>query len=396
MNARVLLLIGSLAANAVLVALLVIRTPTSATASSVPPTPASVAPRPIPVSSWSAFAGSTDSATIARLRSEGFPAGVIRAIVTSMLSERFAARRAALPTAHPWPFWRDGYYPGRQEIVDPAGLAARRALDNEYSAALEQLLGNDALAATPEEMVRRRNTYGDLSPEKIRRLEAVNRDYADLRRQVQDETRGIVFPEDQAKYDLLEQERRADLAAMLTPAELEAYDLRSSPAAQNIRGQLNAFNPTEAEFKALYQVQLAYDRQYGSAVLTADESRRLREAMVQPALTPERFADYQVTTAGSYPELSSLVNRLQLPATATGDLVRLQRQVAQGIADLTADSTLDADAKNARLLALAQATDSRLVAVIGPVDNATRAYLSRTVLRGLPPPPSAPAAPPHP
>lgn len=68
----------------------------------------------------------------------------------------------------------------------------------------------------------------DFPREKTRQLQSIAADYRELAEQIYARSSGIIPPEDREKLGLLEQEKNADLAKVLTPPELEEYQQRSS------------------------------------------------------------------------------------------------------------------------------------------------------------------------
>jgi hypothetical protein len=219
-----LLLAASLALNVALAAAFAVRSSafasgrpgggdparSSGTTSTVHPPPA--------VRIWEDLVRGGDQDWMTRLRAEGFPPAVIRAMAFERLHQRFQERRRALDSARKVPFWRsDPFNFGPSPLEDPNIRAQRRALDREYEQAVQDLLGTNANEIPDDQSRLYRRQYGDLPLSRIRQIEAVNRDYSDLRTQVREEMQGITLPEDQEKLDLIEQERRADLAQIGSP-----------------------------------------------------------------------------------------------------------------------------------------------------------------------------------
>ena len=138
MKISVLCLVASVALNLVLAGLLLL-----GSAETPPPAPRVVAPRPAPASvspgpeTWNGLRADDLAAQRDRLRAEGFPPEVVRAILAARIHERLAARRKALEGAQAdQPFWKD-------PVNNPARQAEFRALYKEESAALKVLLGAD-------------------------------------------------------------------------------------------------------------------------------------------------------------------------------------------------------------------------------------------------------------
>jgi hypothetical protein len=73
-----------------------------------------------------------------------------------------------------------------------------------------------------------RPTLENFPREKTDQLQRIASDYRELSEQVYARTDGIIPPEERQKLSVLEQEKAADLATVLTPPELEEYQLRAS------------------------------------------------------------------------------------------------------------------------------------------------------------------------
>jgi hypothetical protein len=367
MNLKVIVVVGSLSLNAALAAVLVVRYATAETISQ-PKVEEATAPtvvnrEPVASLSWQELAQTGDQELVARLRSEGFPADVIRRVVMARLDERFAARRRAFAAKiGPRPYWKGYSGPYSDALLDPELLAQRRALQKEYTDALQQVIGT---YYSEYEMLWLRREYGDLPAAKISLVAAINNDYQELQSRVRGAIKLVEFPEDRLQLEYLETERRRDLAQILTPEEMMEYDFRASPTARNLHSQLASFEPSEAEYRAIFQAERAFEQQMGDRSLEADETRRLRHAQVQAVLSPERFADYKVKTSGSYRPLLALVTDLKLPETAIASAIGIQHDITLRADILRNDPSLANDQRNAQLAALSREATQRLTAVLG-------------------------------
>jgi hypothetical protein len=210
---------------------------------------------------WAALQTGDLRAMADRLRAAGFPPSLIRTLIGARVAEQFSARRKALlAQMEDKPFWKSG----SAYFVDPKTMSALRDLGREQSNLLKQLLGSDESAGNDEVSAYQRRQFGDLPNGKVQQVQSILSDYNDLRNQIYVAANGVVLPEDREKLTLLEKEQRADLQAVLTPEELENYQLRSSSTANSMRSQLALFNPTEGEFRAVFDLQQAFDDKYGS------------------------------------------------------------------------------------------------------------------------------------
>ena len=300
MKLPTLLLAGSLAVNAALLAWLVAHRPTIGSADS---------PAPRSTAAASSSPSDADLSTVTdprtlreRLLSLGLSKDVVEALVRDRIYFRYEARRRELldPAVKSAPWWRVA-----NSRFDPLSLLApaqRKELRDLESAARDEMLALLGPASLdPDGLIAFR--HGFVSPEKAVLLDALERDYKNLDAQLREETRSIRAAADREHAKLLVTERERDLAALLTPAEREALDLRASPAAGKIMGQMAAFQPTEAEYRAIFAVQKALDEKYAAAPAAGGpnmfssrlESNPEAQQQLRAALGEQRYADWQFT-----------------------------------------------------------------------------------------------------
>lgn len=305
----------------------------------------------------------------ARLRAAGFPPSLIRALISARVTEQFSARRKALlAQMEDKPFWKSG----SAYLMDPKTMSALRDLGREQSNLLKQLLGPDELAGNDELSAYQRRQFGDLPRGKAQQVQSILSDYNDLRNQVYMAANGVMLPEDREKLALLEKEQRSDLQAVFTPEEFENYQLRSSSTANSMRSQLALFNPTEGEFRAIFDLQQSFDDKYGATNMMTAASYRDRQThqqelldQVKNVLTPDRFAAYQQSVDPAYQAVNRLVARLELPASAASDVVAVQKDIGSRASAVRSDPNLTRDVKSAQLAALADEATGKLNAVLG-------------------------------
>lgn len=316
---------------------------------------------------WPTLATPDLPALLARLRAAGFPLNLIRAILSAQLDEEFAARREKVTgPRRDLPPWKVAL-----AEADPARLKADAALDREKAARLKQLLGLDAVAPNPTSIAIRRHIYGPLPPEKAERLISIQRDYDELRSEA---VIGSTEQERLKKFALIEKEQHADLAKILTPAELETYDLRASPTARRLRANLDLFAPSEAEFLKIFRLQNPYDAQLtpsaeepSSALIDqriADQQRL--NAQIAAALGPERAADYQRSLDPTFRQVTRIATRLDLPPTVATTVWQTQQNFEKQFAAAASDPALSPAARTARQQALRAEASAQVATALGP------------------------------
>ena len=203
--------------------------------------------------------------------------------------------------------------------------------------------------------------------------------------QVRNATQGIVLPEDRAKEALLERENQADLAALLTPQELEDYQMRTSRITASLRTPLSIMDATEAEFRAIYRIQAPFaDLLYPASDIVrhsfSDEQwQQRREAQqkiadqLKQVLGDARYTDYARASSYEFQQLYRLVQQENLPTTTAARTFDLRDTAAQESQRIFNDQALDPEQKRAALQTLAQNTSAQIVGLLGA--NAGNAYV---------------------
>jgi hypothetical protein len=261
--------------------------------------------------------------------------------------------------------------------LDTKRMADYAALQRERAGVLRDLF-KDPFFATDDITAAQRRQYGNLSRQKIDQLQRIEDDYTDMATAIRTGANGVLLAEDREKLALLAREKKADLTAVLTPDELADYEVRSSPLTNMLASQLGGFNPTEAEFLAIFRAQQAYGEKMTPTVTAGSisfgampfQERQAIQLQLQDALSAglgaARFADYARETDPSYQMLTRLAQRENLaPATAI-QAFKVRDNVALESTRIADDSALSVEAKQAALQSLAQATRSQLLALLGP------------------------------
>lgn len=359
--------------------------PSAAAAAPVP----SAEPKPTP-KMWDLLYSPDPKQLVARLRAAGFSAGAIRGVVYAQVGRAFQARMRAFWEPDPnTPFWKLPGWGAQQR--DTARVAEMLKLQRDQTRLLNEVLGEDFF---PAEMLEgdSRQRYGDLPPATIRALRDIENDYNEMR-QLQQRTSfdQIVMPEDREAARMLEKEKLADLAAILTPEQFEDYMLRNSRTAQHLRHELTLFAPTEQEYRALYRFNEAViDTIVPDGLTWSPADQPAREAAqkellekTRTLLGEPRFAEYMRATDQEYRQLVQLTARDKLPPETAVQAYALRESVAQESTRILDDASLDAAQKRAALRTLADTTRTRMTSVLGNTAGADYAGAAHLWLSAL-------------
>jgi hypothetical protein len=334
-----------------------------------PPPPAAKQVRPRSAVVWPALYSSDPALMISRLRTAGFPAGLIRALVSAEVSARYDAEIRRLQDPDPnVPFWKlaTGFY-----LTGDRRFEELNRLYRERARALRDLF-KDEFFASSETTAAQRRQFGDLPLAKIEALQRIEDDYADMMAAVRTETRGILLPEDREKLALLQREKKADLAALLSPREVEDYELRASQTAGMLRSRLASFEPTEAEFRVLYQLQLDLNEQFKGGFTAVDyQTRQELQAAhferLRTALGEQRYAAYVRETSSEFEQLTRLAQRDNLPRETSLRAYDLRHAIAAESNQIVDNPALTAEAKRDALRNLATTARTQIMATLGPM-----------------------------
>jgi hypothetical protein len=321
-----------------------------------------------PLAAWAALHTDDPALMISRLRAAGFPASVIRSLVSSDVSARYDAEIRRLQDPDPnTPFWKlsTNFF-----MTGDKRLEELNRLYRERSRVLRDLF-KDAFFATTEATIAQRRQFGDLPLAKIEVLQRIEDDYSEMLAAVRMESKGITLPEDREKLALLHREKKADLAAMLTPQEMENYELRASQTANTLRTRLANFEPTEQEFRALYQAQLALNEKFQGGFNAVDHQTRteLQQShfdRLRSELGEQRFADYIRETSSEFEQLTRLAQRDNIPRETALRAYGLRHAIAAESNQIFDNAALSNDAKRDALKHLATTARTQILATLGP------------------------------
>lgn len=333
---------------------------------------------------WSALRADDLRTMVARLREAGFPATIIRGIVNAEVQAQFSARmRAISRVVEETPYWRP---PLTRSSNNPKLFEERQQIYRDRAKLLRELLGPNIYEDTTiDPSAAQRRMYGDLPQSKIDMIQRINEDYAEMTAQVRAAAQGITLPEDREKMALLEREKRADLAALLTPEELENYEMRSSTTAMRLRSTMTYMNATEAEFRTIFRIQHEYEsRLYppstGGLTMYTSEMAQQRQAAtnemnarIRAALGEARGTDFIRASNYDFQQMAQLAQRENRPMSDVARAYDLRESATKESARIGGDAALSPEQKRLALRSLAQNTKAQLSAALGPTAAETYA-----------------------
>ena len=337
------------------------------------------------------------------LRAIGCPEATVRDIMLAEINDRFALRRRAILDQLEARFWdvlavQTTFGRDNQELermVEPL-----EKLKQERQELIDDVLGPEPTDQEAMQAQRLRQVETELAwlpAEKRQQILALEADFMKQQQAVANEIqnradKSWTSQDRQRSAELtrqLEQQRRA----LLSPEEQSEYDLRRSGTA-NWAANLYGFEPTEDEWRtvakltkeaddARAKIRPAMDPQmmqrYGLApppstpdapLTAADRDAQLKaikasqDAAMQAALG-DRFADYQRASDGDYQQLMRVTQRLGLGDDVANDVFAMRQAALQQADAVRGNANLPPETQQAALNAIRQQTLQALQQTLG-------------------------------
>jgi hypothetical protein len=332
-----------------------------------------VAAKPAQSFDWRMVESEDYKQYIANLRAIGCPEETIRDIIIADVNKLFASRRQALKTStNRFEYWKSGsFFAG---MFDPERIEQEQALAREKRELLKELLG-----VAPEE---KPDLFGGFNPfeamldflpsdKQTAVLEVLQKMQARMLRGFRD---GSPDAESISQFRNAQKEMEAELAKILTPQELEEYQLRMSPTAMAMRMQLSSFEPTEDEFRKIFAVRKKFDDQFNpmdAATRDAAErekmnaARREMEAQLKSVLGEARYAEYERAQDWTYQGIYRVVQRQGLPKESAVRVYEMQKIAQEQTRKVQQDPTLNPEQRQAAIEGIRTETANSIRAVLG-------------------------------
>jgi hypothetical protein len=330
-----------------------------------------------PAFHWSQIESEDYKRYIANLRAAGCPEKTIRDIILADLQKLYQPRLAALRAKPNEKYWersgRFGPYP--QQTKEQREQT--KAIQNEIRDLAKTLLGSDVYekrsedAGYPAAKGMYEQVLGPLPDDKKEALQKMNEQFNDTRNDLYAKADGMIDQDTQAAVRDARRKFREQLSTILTPEQVAEYELHYSDTSSNLKYELKGFEPTEAEFRAMFKyrqtledatVQPTPDAPPNpDTVKQLAQAKKAAEDEMNQALGPDRVKEYKMVQDYSYRSLSDMgVSRDDLLKvvdfrTAAEDAVRKLQQ----------DKSLSAEDRQAAYKAVAEETQNQLNGLIG-------------------------------
>lgn len=348
-----------------------------------PPEPEAKLPKPAPVATnaptllvvtnqfhWRQIESTNYRTYIGNLRGIGCPETTIKDIVLTDIMKLFAARRGQFyQNGREFKFWETS----EKRALNARQLEEREKqlskIDKEVPGVLRDLLGVN--------YEREVNKYFIDNGEDDRRLSFVPEQKRDQLLVLREEIEGMKErmldqardgqPVDPEAWKKIQAHRKEVLAQILTPAEQEEYDLRTSETAEKLRADLVGFNPTEQEFREIYRLWQAHDEKFGAILPGDDQSQKAAQAdrqrieeQVKARLAPDRVVDLERARNQDYQQMAFFAERYELPQGTVQKVFEIKQMAENAVQSLLAQPTIAEPDRQAGLKAIQDETQKAL------------------------------------
>jgi hypothetical protein len=377
---------------------LAIREPTRTASSARPqPQPAPTASTPAPVPAplqaqpakavqsfdWRLVESEDYKKYIANLRSIGCPEETIRDIISADVKKLFDARKRTLnASTNKFEYWKAGNLFG--SMMNEEKIKQSQELAKEKRDLLKELLG-----VAPEE---KPDMFGGMNPfesmldflpaDKQNQVAEVFQKFQ--AKMVKGFSGGSPDAEDMKKIQGMQKEMETELGKILSPDELESYQLRMSQTAMMMRMQLASFDPSEQEFRDIFKLKKSFDDQFGSfGMLSQDKTEKQKyndakkdlDGQVKSLLGDSRYQDYERAQDYAYQGIYRVADRNGLGKEAANQVYDMKKAAEEQATKLRGDTTLSLEQRTEALKGIRTETENSIRTVFG--DKGWQSYQSQ-------------------
>ena len=347
---------------------------------------------------------------ISNLREIGCPEETIQDLIIAEMNKLFANRyreQEAILGA-PQPYWKPADPTAAASDLERAAL--RQSLEMERATLVRDLLGIDFRSEMAGYQMLDSNVPAlswmreFVPPEKIGVVYQIQTEFDEQRRLLRESnpvaTAGAASLE--LELDRLHTLERTAVAEHLDAAELEQYELRFSPLAEELRYELIGFNPSESEFIELFRLkQLAQDQWVALQDGAGAQSPVTRSAVGQmfadehrKILGDERFETFQRARDSEYRELLRFAQDNAWSDDTAGQVYHLKEVAQAEAARIVQNDQLDPEQRARALQVIRAETELTLAETLGETNWQNYRTQLGGWTRNLAPPPTEPPLPP--
>jgi hypothetical protein len=347
-------------------------TPKSPAAAAAPETASLEPAKPAQSFDWRMVESADYKKYIANLRSIGCPEETIRDIIIADVNKLFASRKRAINVnTNKFQFWKTGnVFAG---MLDEKKIQQQQDLAKEKRALLKELLGVE-----PEEkpdLLAGMNPFEsmlDFLPGS--KQNEVAELFMKYQAKMAKGISGAPDGDDLKNMQKTQKEMEAELAKILTPEELESYQLRMSQTAMMMRMQLASFDPNEQEFREIFQLKKKFDDEFGPyGMMNQDKTEKEKynaakkelDADIKGKLGDSRYTEYERAQDWVYQSIYRLADKNNLGKDAAIKVYDMKKIAEEQAKKVRQDAGLSNEQRTEALKGIRAETESSIRTVFG-------------------------------
>ena len=330
---------------------------------------------------WSQIEAEDYQTYIENLRSIGCPEETIRDLVKRDLDQHYDQLKANALNKDPTrnDYWKTGH-PSSLSQPNKNARSELAQLDRDKSAVLKDLFGAEGLAginrSSPYARAQSKLKTGyamDFIPdETLAELNSMEQDFGSklLRKMAS----GASDDQDRNDIKMLREARENQIASLLTPEQKFEYDLRKSPTAANLRLQLDGFNPSEEEFRNIFQIQKEFEDDHGlvqGATISQAEVQERRSAEqnlksdIKSLLGEDRFQDYLQQTDYDYKSIDKISQRQGLADNVSAQVYQMKSEAEELARGVRLNANIPIEERQQQLQQIYNETSRSIESIMG-------------------------------
>jgi hypothetical protein len=308
---------------------------------------------------------------IANLRSIGCPEETIRDIIVADVNKLFEARRKqmAASSTNKFQFWKASNM--FANMLDEEKIKQKQALAKEKRDLLIALLGT-----APDEKADMGTLVNPFSDMLDFLPDGKQRQVVDLLQTYQAKAAaafkdGAPDAQDFKQMQKVQKEMEAELAKILSPQELEDYQLRLSQTAMIMRMQLGSFDPNEQEFRDIFKLRKQFEDEYGLMGMGAEDATKRKEAekqmkdQIKELLGADRYADYERAQDYTYQGIAKAISREGLPKESAVKVYDMKKTAEDEMRKVRNNKQLTTEQRDKALDAIRAETEKAMIETMG-------------------------------
>ena len=320
------------------------------------------------------------------LRAIGCPEDTIRDIIRADVGKLYASRLQTLntpATAKDSKSWQKDPNAADNEEVQKRNKD-RQALVKEQQDLLSELLG---IEPEKEQKKPARSTdyydtrYSFLPEEKRQAFRELTQKYSELEQSVYRNARDVILPQDEAELRRIRDLKKADLAQLLTPQEMEDVSLRDSQTATQMRHELGDFNMSEQDFREIFRIRQGFDEEFNRNADPDDkefgkrreQAQKQTDAQIKAVLGDQRYAEYQMYKDYEFQNLNRIAKRLEIPKENVLAVYGLKQTVEAQANQIRSDGKLPYQDRQDVMKTLRAEAERQATQALG--ENGYKAYM---------------------